>query len=302
MLLLLCYLFSFALSDYEKGEKLTFSNGKVYNEEGTKSYEIKFSETLNVLDPFLQIKITSTSNNNPIVLLSEEEKCLDKRKAFANQQYGPINLFINKYQVTGSSLFLCVKCQNENICKYKINFDSANYCQLNLGEQTSYYVDPSNEQMKFMFKANEEDKKKKVNIWAKGQNIASTNLFKNQDEILGVSFGFGDIYIAEIKDQDSFLLTVDSKNGDFVTVGSLLIEDYNSKILEVNDLEIMGMLNKDLRQLCFPIKQYEEQEDFFGQINGMIYTKKAKTFLSLDGEHEIDKEIEDGLIYDHIYI
>ena len=97
MLLLLCYLFSFALSDYEKGEKLTFSNGKVYNEEGTKSYEIKFSETLSILDPFLQIKITSTSNNNPIVLLSEEEKCLDKRKAFANQQYGPINLFINKF-------------------------------------------------------------------------------------------------------------------------------------------------------------------------------------------------------------
>ena len=302
ILLLLCYLFSFVLSDYEKGEKLTFSNGKEYNEEGTKSYEIKFSETLSILDPFLKIKITSTSNNNPIVLLSEEEKCLDKRKAFANQQYGPINLFINKYQVPGSSLFLCVKCQNEDICKYKINFDSAKYCQLNLGEQTSYYVDPSNEQMKFMFKANEEDKKKKVNIWAKGQNIASTNLYQNQDEILGVSFGFGDIYIAGIKDQDSFLLTVDSKNGDFVTVGSLLIEEYNSKILEVNDLEIMGMLNNDLRQLCFPIKQYEEQEDFFGQINGMIYTKKAKTFLSLDGEHEIDKEIEDGLIYDHIYI
>ena len=302
ILILLCYFFSFTLSDYENGGKIAFTNE--FNGEGTKFYEINFGESFGALEQYLKIKITSGSNNNPMVLLSEKGKCVDNRIAFANQQYGPINLFFTKAQVpkTKYKLFLCVKCQNENNCKYKIESSTSNSCKLNLGEQASYYVDSNNEQMSFTFNVNEETEKR-ANIWVKGQNIDSSQLKKEDGtRISGVSFGFGDLYSSMSNSHDSFKLDVSSKNGDFVTIGSLLVEGFVSKTLEVNDLEIMGMLNNQVKQLCFPIKQYEETEDHFAQINGMIYTRKAKTFFSYEGESIYNKEIEDGLIYEHVYI
>ena len=303
ILLLLCYLFSFALSDYVNGGSLDFY--KKNNKYGTKYYEINFGSIYNTLDQYIKIKITSSSNSNPMILLSENEQCLDNRIAFANQQYQSINLFITRDQIPRqtSHLFLCIKCQNGNDCNYDIDFDTSKSCEINLGEQTSYYVDSKNAVMKFLFKTNE-NAPTKANIWVKGQNIdkASLNKEGETDTITGVSFGFGYIYIVEPQRQESFELTVESKNGDFVTVGSLLIEDFDSKILEVNDLEIMGMLNNELRQLCFQIKQYNEEFDYFAQINGMVYTKRAKTFFLLNGHMKESQYIEDGLIYEHVYV
>ena len=315
LFLFTCF-FSFTLSEYELD---TREIRRKENLEGTgsKSFKMIFGSSIGQFDDYIHIKVSPIFKNIEMAIISETEQCLDKRKALSIQPYDTINLFITKGQIQELSgkkeLYLCVKCQNKEECKYNIDLDSNKQCQLNVGEQASYYVSSNNQKMPFKFINKQPNNMRNLatiydfyNFWVKGQSIIKTTLKADEEVIPSKSFGYGDVYITD-KSSDTFELNIESNTGDYVTVGSIGIKNFESKELKVNDLEIMGVLNDQLSQICFPFNSnmYSENnnKEFLAQINGNVYTnKKAVTFESTEDTRRQERKIENGLIFHHIIV
>ena len=269
---------------------------------------------------YLHIKVES--KNNPIILVGDDIQCKN-RKAMGLQPYNPINLFIQKEEIEmtmqeDKTLYVCVKCQDENNCSYTLDFKSEDICELQLGEQISFYSKSIN-QMSFRFieksyslKRNLNTIKNAANIWVKGQHIKSAHLQKEgiYEVINGNYFNFGYIFMIEDMDYPVYQLNIELEQEDYVTIGSLYIKNdpninniYDSiNELQLNDLEMMGILNQKINNICFPIKKSTIEEIQIAQVNGMIFTKKAKVYFSLNGEEVKSEEINNGLIFLHVFI
>ena len=306
--------FSFILSEYDLHDKIINSAG-TYSGLGSKSYQMNFGSIISLFNNYIHIGVQPTSKNIQMAIISETEQCLEKRKALSIQPYDTIHLFLTKSQIQELStskkeLYLCVKCQNEENCGYNIILDSNNECQLNIGEQASYYVTSKNQDMSFKFINKQSNNMRNLatiydyyNFWVKGQNIVGTSLMADGVNIPSKSFGYGDVYITKIS-PDEFTLKVKSIEGDYVTVGALGISNSESKTLRINDLEIMGILNDDLSQICFPFnKDLSTSTHYLAQINGNVYSKKAIMFdIYNENERKHDHLIDNGLIYRHVIV
>ena len=298
-LFLFCVLFTFIFSQYDDGGQLILENEDGYqgSKSGSKTFKVEFP---NSMLTYVHVRVSSTSNNNQMLIISENKQCVDRRKQLGIQPRYPINLFMNTEEVKNmGSFYLCIQCQNENSCTYDIEIKTSYDCELNFGEQTSYLVNSYNKNMKFKFIDYDS---MNGNIWVKGQSIKSTTELKNGYSTLkGKSFDYGYIYPIKNVLSSSLQLSVVSEEGDFVTVGSLSLTENESKNeLKVNELEIMGLLNSDLKEICFPIERLTN-DNGVGQINGIIFTKRAKTLYYIDDQEQIiEREIKNGLIFDHI--
>ena len=241
-LFLFCVLFTFIFSQYDDGGQLILENEDGYqgSKSGSKTFKVEFP---NSMLTYVHVRVSSTSNNNQMLIISENKQCVDRRKQLGIQPRYPINLFMNTEEVKNmGSFYLCIQCQNENSCTYDIEIKTSYDCELNFGEQTSYLVNSYNKNMKFKFIDYDS---MNGNIWVKGQNIKSTTELKNGYSTLkGKSFDYGYIYPIKNVLSSSLQLSVVSEEGDFVTVGSLSLTENESKNeLKVNELEIMGLLN-----------------------------------------------------------
>ena len=299
------------------------SKSKSSKGSGTSSYQLLFSNNLS-LDDYIKVKISkvSSTTQNLLILISGNRQCDDDRKSMGVQTYESINLFfLKEHARNNNGLYLCVKCQSEDgdesNCNYNIDIDSQSELELNIGEQISYYVEDNTQNMFFKIindkisnLRNLEAMYDKVNFWIKGQDVLTTKLTNsNRREVNRIQFGYGFMHF-DNDPSDYYSLSVTSKKGDFVTVGSLGIIEGVSQKLRINDLEIMGILNSDLNYLCFPLElqsePLEEYEDLnVAQINGIIYTKKASIYTPLQGYEgfiERIEDINDGLIFYHMNI
>ena len=295
-------LITFILSEVPKFENIQISYSEFsfpqinYN---SISYEILFE---NDLKKYLHFSVKSLSNYPQIVSLStEDEKCLTKRKLIGMQPYEPINLFFSTEQISNGKLYLCIQCQIEENCEHETTIVSEDTCQLSIGEQYSYYVsDNYSEKLTFKFKSESETNNSLrrldsldsiVNFWVKGEKIKSTQLNKKDTEIEGKSFINGKIYKTEFDSNSDYDLTVESEVGDYVTIGSLYVDNQKSNQLKINGLEVMLLLDSDFSEVCFPIEPSNEL--IKASISGQIYTKKAIFYLK--GKEEIMKGTETNI-------
>ena len=290
--------------------------------EGTASYKLNFASGYSMKD-YVRVKITKDPQSTPnlLIFISKNIQCDDNRISMGVQTYESINLFFleEHYSKSKKELYLCVKCQSEDDsdCNYDINIYTEDQVELNIGEQISYYVDELSTKIDFKILYRKANNLRNlatlydyVTFWIKGKDIKKTTLKNDKEAVLPAEdFDYGRMYIDDGKN-DFYELTVESKEGDFVTVGSLGIEDYISQDLKLNDLEIMGILNNELDKVCFPLVVETEileafNETNIAQVNGIVYTKKASVFTPFkgqEGEVEGTTEISDGLIFEHIII
>ena len=321
-LFLFCCIFAFIISTTIKDISLT-------EEEEAEIKDHKESEVflLEISPEYYSSKnlhIKVESENNPIILVGDDEQC-NNRKAVGLQPNNPINLFIQKEEIQSTqNLYVCVSCRNEDNCLYTIKFKLEEICELGLGEQISFYAKNINRltfkfedktEQSSSFKRNLSTVKNAANIWVKGQNIKTVNLQKEGgDEYFdNSSFDFG--YIFMIKEIDeykpTYLLDIDLKDEDkedYITIGSIYIrneleDNYDSiNELHLNDLEMMGILNQEIKNICFPIKKIDTEEILVAQVNGRIMTNKAKVYFSLGDEEILSEEINNGLIFEHLIL
>ena len=321
-LIVLC-LISSVFSEYEE-ETLSIRESPFETKgKGTSSYRMNFVNSYSMKE-YVRVKITKDPQSTPnlLIFISGNNQCSDNRIAMGVQSYESINLFFleDHYTKFKKELYLCVKCQSEDDsdCNYDINIYTEDQVELHIGEQISYYVDDQSTKIDFKILYSKANNLRNlvtsydyVTFWIKGQDIQSTTLKNDVDKKLPEQYyDYGRMYIDD-GENDYYELSVESNEGDFVTVGSLgIVDNISSQELKINDLEIMGILNKNHDKVCFPLLiESEPLEEFnetnIAQVNGIVYTKKASVYTPLKGNEEEEEgatDINDGLIFEHVAI
>ena len=279
--ILLCCLFSFILSEPTfKTFNINYPSTLTQTNSGSVSYKIS-ANTYN-MGKYFHIIVNSLSTKNQVVTLStDDQKCLESRVGLGMAAKGPINLFMPTSQMQ-SYTYLCIQCLNENECDHTISLSDEDSCELELGEQYSYYVDAATRNMNFQFSTKKEVSPYddiQTTFWIKGENIQSTNLSVNQRSLQSYKqqFAYGNIYRTSYQDSGIYKLEVNAQVGDYVTVGSLFIQEGAVEELKLNNPEFMGLLDYNLKTLCFPINS--EGLRYIARINGVVYTKKASFYF-----------------------
>ena len=307
LLLLLGLLFSFILSQRE----IEIDEEANFHGEDTTTYHLTFK---NAIDGYVHITIKPTTSSQLIVSTSKsDEECKEERNSLVLRPSGTINLFLKENKIPGGNEeYLCVQCVGRRSCDYDIEIKQEKTCKLPLGDQYSYYVNTYTQNMEFEFEydpnlessnlRNLATVESRLNFWVKGQNEPKVKFDFDKTES---EFGYGKICTTEYDKDKTYTIKIEAEEGDYITVGSHIIDDDVGKELEVNNLEIMGLLTSNDKEICFPIKNNEDLtvEDVL-RLNGIVYTKKAISYYKLNGEKDKDlanRVIEDGLIQGLIY-
>ena len=310
-IILLLALFSITFEEYIS-DTLKINGGNATIEKaGSTSFSLNVENTNN-LTPYLKISIKTINGPNQMAILSKNPKCDSGRKLLGIQPYGTVQLFINKIQLE-SKLYLCVQCLEPN-CKYNIELAYEETAKLKIGEQYSYYVNSANTKMYFEIKVNSKSNLRNLstencvhNIWVKGELTKFS--FVNDYNAQEVSFKYGKIYRIKYNSVDSYKFEIISEIGNYITIGSIEINNNEASTLKVNDKEVMAVLSKndDQNEICFPKGQLAQikEKDEIVYINGIVFSKKAKTYYKNRIDRSIDeysyKNITDGNIIEGIY-
>jgi len=295
-LLLFC-LFCLALnSDHDLTPKntLAIQGGK----DGDETHSIALKEDISSYSDYLSIKFSyeDTSVVNPFVFVAEDENC-ERKMHVSNQLYDHIYIFLKKDQIVNKRFYICVKSREKpNNLIYYINISNENIANIDLDQQTSYYI--SNEAMKsmtFQFKLGS-TRPTNATFWAKGKKINSLKMKDKGPSFKCMSFDSGSLCYGNVTDSD-IVITVQASIGDYVTVGSTTLnrEGKTLKLKEnSNEITIASENDAICVQIDFP--------EHINQITGKIYnTKTVKAyFCEKDGKIIDDDEsstiINDGII------
>lgn len=210
---------------------------------------------------YMHIKISSKNDRNQVIaILSDDISCKNDRISVGIHEYSPINFFFKKEEKSYFFIkYLCVECKNEENCKYDIEIESGENCELNFGEKYSYYVTKENTEMQFQFK-NKDSVSSNFNLWVKGQKITQAIVSGSGGEIK--NFEYGLIFRGFDNSYDDYNrnygMNIISEEGDFVTVGSIMLDEndeYNSRILKINDIEIMSYLPGSKKKFVSQLKK-----------------------------------------------
>ena len=312
--LLLSLLFSFAILQEEEIQEIELDKDQVYvYGEDSRTFHLKFNSAVS---GYAHIQIKPLHDSTLIAYTSRTDKeCKKERNSLVMNPNGPLNIFLKENNVPkGGYEYLCVQCNGKPPCDYSININQTEKCKLPLGEQYSYQVNPYTSTMEFEFEYDPsfsfrklETIENRLNFWVKGQsNPEVTFDFKGVEISESSNFGFGKIIRAEYDTDVKYVIKIKAQEEDYITVGSLYIENDVTRELEVNNLEVMGILTEEDKEICFPFKENQTSYDRdLLRLNGNIFTKKAYTYFKKDGKEITDdatnRTVEDGLIQNLVY-
>ena len=297
-LLSILILIAFSSAQYTlDGSVIIDKNEKQFS--GAKSFKMN----LNSLEdsPYTHIEIKS-STSKPIVFLSDtDDQCKDNRLFMGMKHYDEsIDLFVKREQFPGSQfLYICIKCEKEENCNYKISQQPAKSSLLNMGKKYGYYISEKSTEMEFTIKA--EDKKPVYyQIWVKGAN---SSLSTNYANVTKTSFESGIIY--QFKNNPSeegenyCKLKVTGKKGQYVTIGTnTIIEKTSKNKLIVNDLENMGIITNEISEICFQLYNENANANEIIYINEYFYELKGYTYFK-DSNNQKDSQTR---VYDNFLV
>ena len=291
-------------------EYITF-NGENKPYDGNKStfYEVRIER---LTQSYLHIKVNSDISTNPYITYSNtDNKCENNRKQLIMNPYGNLDLIIKGTQIPNDKkIYICVHCQKEN-CSYKTQFLEESEASIDISNQYNYYISEENKEMNFLLKNNLSYKYSSnsfIIIWVKGSLPSEINFISNFNILAKRNFSNnGNIFI--VPNIDKYKLNLLAEKGDYISIGSNVIEEGKSKELKINDLETFGYLKKGIiEEMCFPIEKtgiIKEANDIV-YITGLLYTKIAKIYFKDEyngksGEREIvDGNIIEINFYDEI--
>ena len=313
-LIKLMFLFDLLLPYIQSVSQITYKNGfdATYEAFPKNSFEILFS---NVVTNYVHIIVETESNSNQILSYGTEESCTINRQLLSMDPdpTAKVELFLTKSQIQSNTHnFLCIECVNDNSCKFKLKMISEDYCKLYLGSQYTYYVfSESNSEMTFnITNENYEQKIGIVTIWTRGNQYYLKSQLQNVEAKKEKYFQNGKIYsFKELSGSNpSYLLSITTKIGDLVTVGSSFSASKSTIIKPVlpNSYEIMGYLRRGEKEKeCYILKgrtnvAYKDGSDVLF-INGIIFNRYASFHYVLEEEIIYESSITDGSFKEPIF-
>ena len=278
------------------------------------SYSFKTSFNRNFNFDFLTIKVENLyrSYSGQIAFLSYSDKdCNDDRRQISFSHYGDSIMIIKKSELKNLNYFyVCVKCLDENYCYYNLRFDQ-NYIQRMPMTSISYnYLASKNYiQMKFGIRS-EYDTIDLIEAYSNHYELYWIKRMFNNDflkyyyynETNNIHEDYNAVFFLKNNSRQYRLLDFDvsSKEGDIIKVGSsLIVNNYEYKLLNVNDVEAVGHLNKNnLTELCYKFKvhNYYYSSSLFN-LYVHVNEKLAKAYFRNSYNNKIsgtDKDIING--------
>jgi hypothetical protein len=254
----------------------------------------------NYEDYFL-IKLSKENKSpNPLIYVAKDSECTDRFFAGV-QMIEDIYTFIKKDHIkqNNNKFYICtIERQNSDSSTYKIDIKNMKNVEIPYDTQMSYYVYNSDiKNMNFMFNPERVIGSPKVTFWVKGKSILVPNI-DGFDNKTPTTIDNGFIFHGNFNDRISMLTVMPKVVGDYITIGSSLVNGIDAKELKENANEIVVAANDEVR---FLIKSTSE----FSFITGKIYTKRAKTyFTDKNGrilkvaDSNCERDITNGIIND----
>ena len=254
------------------------------NESGEKTYENSYSFQLTdnyyyySYGNFVLFSIKSKSIKNQVVYYADKYNtdCKNGRLLLGVQPYDPINLIVPKENIANT--FLCVEClEGDPSCSYTLQSKILDIPKIEPKEKYNYLLPNKESTIEFIINSDAI-----YNLWIKGINVTiSTSNIPSNINYKYSQIKDGKIYQIKGEKGNTFPFNVrGEENEAFITIGSNEITNNIANELEINDLEIMGILTEDNKEICFPVSrsQFITNENELIYINGYIYTKKAMTY------------------------
>ena len=264
------------------------------------TFHITLKKGDNTYAKYINIMLKSSEDLNPMIYVSTEENCVENRTFVGIQLVEPIYTFFRRSQIQ-DDFYICIKQRTIVNISYEILLENSNEVTLPYDCQASYYIsDDSLKDMSFFFNGySGSGTNANVTFWVKGQYIANAEMKGSnyQREEYDHGYVFHGLFENAKKK-----LTISSKVGSYITIGSSVISQGKTKPIKKNSYEIMVATYSEV---CFPIK-YDMDFSF---ITGKIYTNKAHyKFLNESGEiiksenETAEKDITYGIInFPNIY-
>ena len=301
LLLILCFSFIIAQEEEEIPEiikpskdiiEITYNSkknsfkGNAEDAYKVQKYKVKFN-SINDIPENIKFELYSKDNINKVISFSPTDSDGRKDRIQLSQLGTETNstTWIKKDQLTSEYLYVVVECQIEEgkTCDYlmdingneNIVFDSPNF-------NYNFYVNKKNQQMKIKVLRDESSKNQVLSVYAIGGKTIVIKVETDRgDYFYGENILIGQALTTRIKSFNYFILTIDSEEGDYITLGSKLILDEESEmnILKPNGYQLTGFLKTGtLEEECYFISDdniYNKKTSF---IVGLFYNKEAKIY------------------------
>ena len=234
---------------------------------------------------------------NPFIIISNDDKTCKKNRIYLGTQAKEFMYIFLKYkQIDNGYFYICVKNRNNSkyaAYEYEIEIKNEEAARIPYNKETNYYVSKENTKMKFVFQQFEKDLNiDQINIWVKGRDKAHVHI-DNDDNGNLKNFIYENIYMYYgKKTKANYSLTIESIEGEHITVGSVGITNKITRGLIENSNEII--IATEEKKVCIPLKVNKNKSSY---ISGKIYTKKASSYFQLDETIETSKlQISNGII------
>ena len=263
--------------------------------EGEKIFTVGLQTSSNPFDDYIRLVFTLDNQikRNPSVIVWTDNNT--KERLYTSVQlYDKIYIFLKYEQILNNQFYINIQNrENSNVEKYNIEVRNQKKAYLPFNQQTSYYIpddgkdDSYVKQMEFILEKDDSTSSfTDISFWAQGKNIISattTTSFENKKfEASFVTYAF---YGAISSINNGIDLKVESANGDYITVGSVIMTDKNVlSELKENRNEILVASTK--KEVCFPILYTST----IMYITGKIYTFKANSFFKDKDGKPFDEE------------
>ena len=296
--------------DYEKEIKLNYN--EAYK---LKKYEVKFE---NEIPNYIKVRVKRNSDNNQqIISFYPKQGDEANRLQLAQSRFGDtVTMWIKKEQIENKLLYYTIECQNEDSCKYKIDIFGYDLIQIDsYNFNYNYYVSKNNQKMEFRINNNLDIEKIQgqiITLYATGGKDIKLSLSNCLDDSCKqYSFSTGAAITKEIQKHYYFDLTIEGKDGDFISVGSKVTGkdgdpvkvdgEVINNVLKPNNYQFTGYLRRDI----LPKDCHLMPDDKDGYIAAIFYNKNAeisfknKDFNDVKDSNEIQNKGYYSYIHDH---
>ena len=221
----------------------------------------------------------SETKKNPFVIVASDSSCRNRIYASA-QLYEPIYIYLKyKYLPSLKMFYVCIESRDNNDnYDFYITADNQDKAYLPFNRQASFYnYNGYFNKIEFSFtKDGSEKTSTDISFWVRGKYLKKAEMPAfNGNKKKQIESGY--VFYGPLQSSDNYFnLTIETYEGDYVTVGSATFINSTSynKLLE-NRNEILIASKND--EVCFPLS-FEAK---IMHITGKIYTLIAKGYFSI---------------------
>ena len=220
----------------------------------------------NYIKIFSKEKYPNSDNYKYAISYYQQDSTFTNRIQLSKLSNNPI-LYLNKEQIK-KEFYLTIECYINKCNEYAITIYPLESCEIELGQQYTYYIMEENRIMNFVFtgaslinQTISKDSINTINIWARGNKVISSKLEGSNVE----KHSNYNAYIVKLEDNGEYTynLEIQGTVGDLINIGSIYVKGKDHNICQNCDIstefEKVGFLKKNINEeICYKVSDYKD--------------------------------------------